>query len=389
MNSQAEGKSLFKGKLGNKWVITLVVLASGLLGFAAIYTISNAGNNQQIVSTAQTLPKSEPKISALGRLEPEGEVVKVASPSALGSSRIVKVLVKESDTVQLGQVIATLDSYDKSLATLQQAQAKVPEKESNLAQVKAGAKSGDIEAQRANYMAKKSNLMAKKANLLRLQQELTNATRDADRYQELFKSGATSAFTRDSFALKVKTWSEQIAQAQQEINQAEQEINQAQALLSSVSEVRPTEVAIAQAQLEAAIADVKKAQIDVDLAEVRAPIPGQILKVFSKPGEVVSTTNGVVEMGNTKQMYAVAEVYETDIGKVKVGQKATISSEVFKGEITGTVDRVGLRIAKNDILGTDPAAKTDVRVIEVKIRLNDSSKVSGLTNLQVKVKISV
>jgi len=88
-------------------------------------------------------------------------------------------------------------------------------------------------------------------------------------------------------------------------------------------------------------------------------------------------------------MYAVAEVYETDIGKVKVGQKATISSEVFKGEITGTVDRVGLRIAKNDILGTDPAAKTDVRVIEVKIRLNDSSKVSGLTNLQVKVKISV
>jgi HlyD family secretion protein len=48
-----------------------------------------------------------------------------------------------------------------------------------------------------------------------------------------------------------------------------------------------------------------------------------------------------------------------------------------------------LRIAKNDVLGTDPAAKTDVRIIEVKIKLDDSTKVSGLTNLQVRVKVEV
>ncbi|MFN7468491.1 MAG: HlyD family efflux transporter periplasmic adaptor subunit, partial [Pseudanabaena sp.] len=89
----------------------------------------------------------------------------------------------------------------------------------------------------------------------------------------------------------------------------------------------------------------------------------------------------------TSQMYVVAEIYETDIGKIKVGQTATIESEAFEGLITGKVDRIGLRIAKNDVLGTDPAAKTDVRVIEVKIKLDDSKKVSGLTNLQVRVKI--
>jgi len=86
-------------------------------------------------------------------------------------------------------------------------------------------------------------------------------------------------------------------------------------------------------------------------------------------------------------MYVVAEVYETDIGKIKVGQKATIESEAFEGDITGTVDRLGLRIAKNDVIGTDPAAKTDARIIEVKIKLDESKKVSGLTNLQVRVKI--
>ncbi|MFN5657889.1 MAG: efflux RND transporter periplasmic adaptor subunit, partial [Pseudanabaena sp.] len=162
-----------------------------------------------------------------------------------------------------------------------------------------------------------------------------------------------------------------------------------QGLLNSVREVRPTDVQFAEAQLQTAIVNVKKAEIDLDLSQVRAPIDGQILKVNSKIGETVSQNNGVVEIGNTQQMYVVAEIYETDIGKIKVGQKAIIQSEVFEGEITGKVDQIGLRIAKNDVLGTDPAAKTDARIIEVKIKLDNSQKVSGLTNLQVRVKIEV
>jgi HlyD family secretion protein len=356
-----------------KWLIAAIFIGIGALGFTAFYVITNAGNIQQVETSAQPIaPKSDPKVSALGRLEPEGEVIKVASPSALGTSRIVDLFVKEGDTVQKGQVIAKLDSYDRAIAALNQAQAKIPERQNFLEQVKLGAKTGDIEAQKAN-------LMAKKANVLRLEQELTNATRDAQRYEELLKDGATSEFTRDNYVIKVKTFREQLAQSKQELSQAE-------GLLDSIQEVRPTDVGIAQAQLEGAIADVKRAEIDVALAEVRAPIKGQVLKIHAKPGETVGS-DGVIEIGNTQQMFVVAEVYETDIGRVKVGQKANIFSEVIKGEITGTVDRIGLKIAKNDVLGTDPAARTDVRVIEVKIRLDDSSKVSNLTNLQVKVTI--
>jgi HlyD family secretion protein len=102
---------------------------------------------------------------------------------------------------------------------------------------------------------------------------------------------------------------------------------------------------------------------------------------------VVSQTDGVIDLGNTKQMYVVAEIYETDIGRIKVGQKATIESEAFAEKITGKVDSIGLKIAKNDVLGTDPAAKTDVRIIEVKIKLDDSKTVERLTNLQVRVKV--
>jgi HlyD family secretion protein len=217
--------------------------------------------------------------------------------------------------------------------------------------------------------------------------ELEIAGRDYNRFLEVFKEGAISQTVLDTYRLKVETLQGQFMQAQQQIQQAQFQLRQSQGLLSSIREVRPTDVQFAEAQLQTAMVNVKKAEVDLDLAQVRAPIDGQVLKINSKTGEVVSQTNGVMDLGNTSQMYVVAEIYETDIGKIKVGQTATIESEAFEGLITGKVDRIGLRIAKNDVLGTDPAAKTDVRVIEVKIKLDDSKKVSGLTNLQVRVKI--
>jgi HlyD family secretion protein len=376
MENKLETKSRGSGlKISRSLIIALIVLSSGVLGLTAYYAITKAGIASQPTPTITATPKAPPAISSLGRLEPQGELVKVAPPSALGSSRIAKLLVKESDTVQQNQVIAVLDSFDRAQAAVKQAESQVEVRQSILAQVKAGSKTGDIEAQKAA-------MMSRKATLARWQNELEIANSDLKRYESLAKDGAASEFQRDSFMLKVKSISGQIEQAREEIAQAEGQLN-------SVSEVRPTDVKVAEMQLQSAIADLDRAKADLFLTVVRAPIAGQILKVHAKSGEAVSNSDGVVELGNTKQMYAVAEIYETDIGKVKIGQKATITSEVINGEISGKVERIGLRIAKNDVLGTDPAAKTDVRVIEVRIKLDNSAKVANLTNLQVKVKIQV
>jgi len=154
-----------------------------------------------------------------------------------------------------------------------------------------------------------------------------------------------------------------------------------------VKEVRPTDVQQAQAEVNVAMAGIQRAKADLEAAVVRSPITGQIIKVHAREGEQIGS-DGLVEIGKTDQMYAVAEIYETDIQKVKRGQKAVITSPAFPGEISGVVDQIGLAIRKNDVLNTDPAANTDVRVVEVKIRLDDSQPVSGLTNLQVKVTIT-
>jgi HlyD family secretion protein len=79
---------------------------------------------------------------------------------------------------------------------------------------------------------------------------------------------------------------------------------------------------------------------------VRSPVAGQILKINTRVGEQVNTSQGIVELGRTQQMYAIAEIYETDVGKIRVGQRASIISEHggFAGAVHGTVDHIGLQI---------------------------------------------
>lgn len=140
-------------------------------------------------------------------------------------------------------------------------------------------------------------------------------------------------------------------------------------------------------QVEVARADLGSTQAELDLATVRSPIDGQILKINARSGERVGP-EGIAEIGATDRMYAVAEVYETDVARVRVGQRATVTSPAFSRPIQGTVERVGLKVARQDVLHTDPAAETDARVVEVKVRLDDSAPVAGLTNLEAAVVIA-
>ena len=64
---------------------------------------------------------------------------------------------------------------------------------------------------------------------------------------------------------------------------------------------------------------------------------------------------------------------------------ATVTSPALPSPLTGEVEWIRLKVGKMDVLGDDPAAKTDARIVEVKIRLDESGPASGLTNLQVEV----
>ncbi len=556
-----------------KWAIVLVLPGMLIVGGLSLY---NQYASQPEATPTPTIPPSAMPVSALGRLEPQGETITVSAPSSIQGERLEELVVKEGDKLVKDQVIAILDSRDRLTAELAVAQQQVKIAQAGLAQVQSGAKAGDIAAQQATIdrleaqlprdvavqdatisrldaqlrgdtaaqqatidrlqaqvngdiaaqqatierlqaqlrgdiaaqqatidrleaqlekdtLAQEATVIrleaqwlgdvaAQEATIARLVADMENAQEEYRRYEQLYKDGAVSASLFDSKALAAVTARENLAEAQVNLSkidttgrkqveeakailarieatgrkQVEEakvtleriqrtgvavareaettlaklqttgreqlqeakvtlerirgtgvavareaettkvrveetgvlQIQEARAVLDSVEEVRQVDVQAAQAEVDRAIAAVAQAQINLDQATIKSPINGQVMKIHTRPGEVVGN-NGIVDIGNTNQMYVVAEVYETDISRVRLGQTATITSDAFEGELQGTIDLIGLQVGKKDILDTDPVADVDVRVVEVKIRLNetDSQRVSSLTNLQVAVKI--
>lgn len=376
----------------NITLFALIVISG--IGGIILYRSFLVGSEENIFQDDLTTIAEPELIKALGRLEPKDKVIKLSAPTPNISeaSRVEKLLVKHGDKVRVGQTIAILDSQERLLAALEKAKQEVAVAKAHLAQVKAGAKSGEVNAQIANITGQESEKIGQmnilKAEIAGLEAELSNAKMEYDRYKLLFEDGAISASTRDNRRLVVESITQQLNQAQanqKRIQEVQKEqLKEAKATLNSIKEVRLVDIQAAQAQVKNVQAAVKQAQANLKLAYIKAPQDGQILKIHALPGETVSQ-NGIVELGQTDQMYVVAEVYETDVSKVRVGQKATITSSAFVGELQGNVDEIGLQIGKTDILGTDPAAARDARVVEVKISLDEASskKVGNLTYLEV------
>lgn len=393
---------LLKQAIG-QWRIILaasVTLATGIISFYALSPFWF--RSQDVKSPTVTPPKTAPvkvAVTALGRLQPEGEITYLSAPNSINGVRVEKVLVKEGDKVKAGQTLAYLENYNRATAALQQSLDKLQVAKAKLAQVKAGAKNADIAAQKATIASLESQLKgevaAQEATIARIQAQLDNAKTESDRYQQLYKEGGISASIADAKALQLKTTQQQLAEAQATLtrtqNTLQNQLKEAKARLKSLSEIRPVDVDLAQTEVRSAATAVQQAKADQDLTYLRAPISGTVLKIHTKTGEVIGTS-GFAEIGKTSQMYVVAEVYQTDIQKVRVGQKATITSPALPTKLQGSVSEVGWQVDKQSIFSLNPSADTDRKIVQVKISIDDpadSQRVSRLTNLQVDVAIHI
>ncbi|WP_414563592.1 MULTISPECIES: ABC exporter membrane fusion protein [unclassified Anabaena] len=392
---------LFSKPLG-RWRIILAGSVTLLAGIIAFYNFSPNRTRPQVQTPPETTTEITPvrlAVTALGRLQPQGEVTTLSAPNAVNGPRVERLLVTEGEQVKKGQVLAHLENYARSTAALQQSLDQLEVAKARLAQVKAGARSGDIAAQRAAIAGLESQLKgdvaAGQATINRIQAEVDNAQSENERYQQLFRQGAISASVADSKALQLQTLQQQLTEAQANLNRTQttlqDQIQEGRAKLNSISEVRPVDVELAQTEVTSAVTAIKQAKADQELTYLKSPIDGKILKIHTKTGEVIDNA-GFAEIGKISQMSVVAEVYQTDISKVSVGQKATITSTAFPGAISGTVTEIAWQIGRQSIFSLNPTADTDRRIVEVKISIDnpeDSARVARLTNLQVDVAIQI
>ncbi len=390
-NNQAKSSKPLVKKLP-AIVIGLALTLSGI----GIYRLTQRDTSQS--PPVQTMPEIR-TVTALGRLEPKGEIITVSVSSAAEGNQLEALLVEEGDKVERGLIIAVLDSRDRLQAALEQAQEQVRVAQANLALVKAGAKTGEIQAQEAAIARieaeRSNNMMAQSATVSRIQAEVNNAQVEYQRYQQLYQDGAISASERDSKYLALATAKEQLTEAQANLSRIEsaqeKQIAEAKATLNQIAEVRPVDVSVAEAEVRQAQAAVKVAQAELDRSSIKSPQGGTVIKILARPGEIVSSEEGIARIGKIEEMNVVAQVYESDVRRVEIGQPVTITSSAIDEKLTGTVEKIGLEIERQDVVNTDPTSNIDARVVEVEIGLDEESskQVAGLTNLQVNARIEV
>jgi HlyD family secretion protein len=391
LQSSSDGGSGIKSQ---RWLG--VAAAVGVVVFGGVgYGVWRSQASQSAVSQTVIAPVKSNTVTALGRLEPQGEVIKLSANST-NSNRLEKLLVQEGDRVQVGQVIAILDSRDRLQSAYEQAQEDVRVAQSRLAITQAGAKQGEINAQRAEIVRlqaqRQGDVEAQTATVDRLNSELQNAELEFNRYQQLAREGAISNSNLDSKRLTLNTAQRNVQEAKAVLNRIQNtspaQIYQAEANLSRVAEVRAVDVEANQAEVDRAIAAMKQAKANLDQVYVKAPIAGEVLEIHTRGGEVISS-DGIVSIGKTQQMYAIAQVYQSDIQKVKPNQRVKIFSDSITGELLGKVERIDSQVKRQTIVNSDPSTNIDGRVVEVHVVLDrDSSKrAAKFTNLQVTMEI--
>jgi HlyD family secretion protein len=384
-------------------VLTLLLFLLVGCGFPNNPDEKNVGKAH---ATSKAIARS---VVALGKIEPEGEIIKLSVPNAQ-DSRVNNILVKEGEQVKKGQLIAVLQGLDRRTADVQDAEIDVRVKTAELMKIRQGeAKKAQISAKNATIQRLqaqlKNQLPQKQAALASAQAILSNAKYN---YQQRSILGKAGALSQNDLAVSLKEFQvakAAVAERQADIAQTREtlgaEIRQAQAERGELAEVRPIDIEIAQAQLEKAKILVKQRSTSLQDVQVRAPIDGQILRINTRVGEQVNTAQGIMELAQTSQMLVAAEIPEIDINKIAIGQSAIVNSEYggFKGQLKGRVDsidrQVGRRVLQNaSASGSgagNPTNDQNTRIILVKVRLDpaDSPTVEALTNMQVRVKIDV
>ncbi len=213
--------------------------------------------------------------------------------------------VDEGDRVTEGQVVATLDT-DTLEALRGAAKAELDAANANLDLLEEGYRKEEIDMARAQFKAAES--------------KLKNAKDEYERYLPLYKQGAISPSTFDlrETALKVAT---------EEYNNARH------ALLKLETGPREQEIRAARSRLERAKWELNRIELDLDHSVLKSPLTGVVLVKAGEVGEVVLPGATVLTVAAIDEVWLRGYVSEQDLGKVKLGQKAHITTDAFPNKI--------------------------------------------------------
>jgi membrane fusion protein YbhG len=297
--------------------------------------------------------------------------------------RIDKVLVREGDVVQPGQVLVTFD--DKELqAALEQSRANAEKAErgfrpEEIAEARAAAAQAkaDYELRKNGY--RKEDIDSAQDDLERAKADEIRAHLDFQRYDALAQKDLVSKQQRDTAEANWK-----MALAQREMAQHKYDEMQ--------RGYRPEEIASAQARYQQAQANLEKVERgnrreDIQAAkatyayeqarfrerQVTAPSAATVEVLDVRPGDLIAPNTPVATLLEKDQTYVRIYIPETEFGRIKLGQKAEIRVDSFPNTVfDGQVEQINQQA---EFLPRNVQTREERvhQVFGVKIRINDRS----------------
>ena len=282
--------------------------------------------------------------------------------------KIEKLLVEEGDFVKTGQLIAALEHKDllaqrakaeasleasqSRLPTLQkniefqdksssqeilQAEAAVQASESRLQQLLSGSRPQEIQAAKSDVDQTLADIEKRKADMERAQKLHQNqfiSAQEWDAARTAYEMAlASHRKAREYYALVVEgPRKEEIETARAQLNQAQASLRLAKTRKIQVDALR-REMDTAKAQVKEAASAIEVIQTQIEYSKLYAPVSGVVLVKNTEIGEYLVPGGAVVTLGDLDKPWLKAFITETDLGRVKLAQKVSVTTDSFPGKV--------------------------------------------------------
>ncbi|MBD2438027.1 efflux RND transporter periplasmic adaptor subunit [Nostoc sp. FACHB-110] len=345
------------------WLLILGLL--GGIGYAIYYQVTVVPRQEarrRMVTQPVQRQNLAIAVTANGTIKPERSI----NVSPKNSGILKQLLVKEGDSVKQGQILAYMDDTDLQ-GNLTQAQGQVAQAQANLQKAQAGNRPQDIAQAQAQLNEAQANLRKveagnrpqdigqAQARLRSAQATLNQAEDDLRRNQQLYSSGAIalqvvnqSRAARDTAQAQVNEAQQalslqQAGSRQEDIQQARATVQQRQQALDLLKAgTRQEDIQAARAQVTSARGALQDIQAQINNTIIRAPFAGVVTQKFADPGAFVTpttsgsavssaTSSSILALASTNQV--VANVSESNISKIRLGQKVTIKADAYPGRV--------------------------------------------------------
>lgn len=271
---------------------------------------------------------------------------------------IARIFVKVGDQVRKGQTVVMLENTDLKAQVVQGEQELVVAR-TRLAEVEAG--------------ARKEEILAAAARLAGAEARLEEAGLQFRRNRELRQQGAIPQAPFDAAEATFKAAQAAVAEAAQQKKLLE-------------AGPKPETVRLYRDQVKLAETTLDYYRRRLDKTNIRSPIDGTIIERYLDEGEGVTPEIPILAIADLSKVWINAEVDETDIGRIHLGDTARVTSNAYPGQIfQGSVSEIADYAGVRKIRPSNPAVNLGLKVVQVKITLKEPTPLRLGMTVDVKI----